>query len=209
MAPHQSHVVPQTPSRGSCAEETGWVWVENSLGNIAVRPSGVTESITHWQGVLPPATALLCASALCCQGTREERGSVWDECVCQQSSALNQSLSTICLRRTQSLEPLRSKGSAWPCDELGRCHFGWLSSIELGHIQVMPSKVNSYNTLLTQWSCDQFPVMWNRDIFKPLRCISYCNKNGPYPIIRFWAAAGGIRQGGFLFKTACDWRKSV
>lgn len=177
MAPHQSHVVPQTRSCSSCAEkETGWVWVENSLGNIAVRPSGVTESITHWQGVLPPATALLCAYSLCCQGTREERGSVWDECVCQQSSALNQSLSTICLRRTQSLEP-QSKGSAWPCDELGRCHFGWLSSIELRHIQVKPSKFNSYNTLFTVMS-DPVITVSVLGTFKPPRCTSYCNKIG-------------------------------
>lgn len=109
-------------------------WVENSLGNITVRPSRVTESITRWQGVLPPAMAQLCTSALCCQGKREESGSAWDECVCQQRSALNQSLSTICRRRTLSLEP-QSKGSAWPRDELGRCHFGWFSSIELGYIQ--------------------------------------------------------------------------
>lgn len=121
--------------------KTSGGWVENSLGNITVRPSRVTESITRWQGVLPPAMAQLCTSALCCQGKREESGSAWDECVCQQRSALNQSLSTICLRRTLSLE-LQSKGSTWPHDELGQCHFGWFNSTKLGYIQSYQNSIH-------------------------------------------------------------------
>jgi len=56
--------------------------------------------------------------------------------VCLPAALCPESVTQHYLSKMDIIFKLQSKGSVWPRDELGLCHFGWFSSIELGYIQL-------------------------------------------------------------------------